>query len=325
MKVLHLSNTPLSNAPWNITRCQELYSSVKPILILGRKSAYHRQHAKGNLWSEAHEQSLIEMFENADVIHFHNFMFTQDVFRMYPHLIDIAKKKPRVIQYHSPRVNEEASFEDTIADKSIKHAVIAQYHVRVYPECEFIVPNMVPLFDEEYTGIPGKWGDATPTVSYAPSNATGKGWDDKGYTEVTRSLAELEREFQFNKDIIIRTPYEHCIARKRWAHIGIDEFKTGSYHLSGLEYASMGCVLLGRIDRQTADAILKVTGDRTCLANWPWYVCEDEEHFKTNMRDLLKFRVTSLEILGKSNRLWMEKYWNPKNLVKIYEEMYKTL
>lgn len=325
MKVLHLSNTPLSNAPWNIWRCQELYSTAKPTLILGKKAAYTRQHARGTLWSQYDREYLVEIFEKTDVIHFHNFMFSQSIFLAYPELVEIAKKKPRLIQYHSPRVNEEASFEDTIADKTIKHAVIAQYHVRVYPECEFVVPNMVPIYDQEYMPAPGKWNDSVPTVSYSPSNATGKGWDDKGYTEVTRSLAELERKYNFNKDIIIKTPYEQCIARKRWAHIGIDEFKTGSYHLSSLEYASMGCVVIGRIDRQTEDAILKITKDITCLEDPLWYRTEDEEHFKLNMDVLLKLSVPSLEIMGSNSRKWMEKYWNPKQLVKKYEEVYRCL
>jgi hypothetical protein len=256
MNVLHLSNTPISNAPWNIVRCQELYTELTSDLILGKKKSFSRSHSNGRVYLEYPRDKLFDMFEQADVIHFHNFMWTQDVFTAHPMLKQIAIKKPRLIQYHSPRVNEKESFEDTIADKTIKHAVIAQYHVRVYPECEFIVPNMIPIFDQEYTGVDCKWDDANPVVSYSPSNINGKEWDNKGYPETTRVLNELSRTHTFTKDVMVGVPYDECMSRKRWAHIGIDEFMTGSYHLSSLEYASMGCALIGRVDELTQSAML---------------------------------------------------------------------
>jgi hypothetical protein len=267
----------------------------------------------------------VSNFENSDVLHFHNFMWKQSIFQAYPELRAIAEKKPRLIQYHSPRVNDFESFEDTIADKTIKHAVIAQYHVRVYPECEFIVPNMVPIYDEEYMGVPAKWNESIPVVSYSPSNTTAKGWDDKGFRDVTRVLGELGHKHTFTKDIIFKTPYEECMAKKRWAHIGIDEFKTGSYHLSSLEYASMGAIVVGKIDLQTSRAILSVTKDEMSLAKWPWRQCEDADHFKMVMNDLLGYSIPHLKSYGDESRAWMERYWNPRNLVKIYEEVYKKL
>ena len=221
-------------------------------------------------------------------------------------------------------MNEKETFEDTIADKTIKHAVIAQYHVRAYPECEFVVPNMVPIFDPEYLGVVTKWEDTHPVVSYAPSNINGKGWDNKGYPETTGVLHELQRSHTFTKEIMVGVPYEECMAKKRWAHIGIDEFMTGSYHLSSLEYASMGCVLVGRVDELTMAAIEKVAGEEA-LSGIPWLQTKDVNHFKVVMENLLRTPVQELNKMGAFNRRWMEKYWNPKTLVKIYEEAYKKL
>ena len=327
MNVLHLSNTPISNAPWNIAHCQELYSPLVVDLVLGKKKSFSRTHKKGNVFLEFGRDKIFHMFEKADVLHFHNFMFSQDIFVVHPQLIEIAKRKPRLIQYHSPRHSEQESFEDTIADNTIKHAVIAQYHTRVYPECEFIVPNMIPIFDEEYTGIAAKWDDMHPVVSYSPSNANGKGWDDKAYPETTGALNSLQRTHTFTKDVMIGVPYEECMARKRWAHIGIEEFKTGSYHLSSLEYLSMGCALVGRLDGLTVKAIEAVAGEEAMRDfTYPWrYEPQTEEDLKAALTALLALKMPELKKMGDESRLWMERYWNPKNLVKIYERAYSKL
>lgn len=320
MNILHLSNTPLSNAPHNLVVCQNDYGH-KAELLLHKKSNINKVYVGGSLWNEVPLDKLEQMFLDADILHFHNYCWELKIFQAYPKLKDIALKKPKLIQYHSPRYSVE-SFEASIADKKLKHAVIAQYHVRFYPECEYVVPNVIPIYDSKYTPIPTKWDDSKPTISYAPSNITLKGWDDKGYHVVDPTLRRLEREGKANIDVMVGVPYEECMLKKRWAHIGIDEPVTGSYHLSSLEYLSMGCVTVAYLDAQTVEAISQVTSGADEL---PWWRPAKPEQFEEFLRFIMTLSMGELKSYGNLGRRWMEKHWNPKDHVKRFEQIYGEL
>lgn len=321
--VLHLSNSPLSNAPANLVTClNDCSENWSAGLILGKLKGNGRSHNTGKTWFDMTAAEITQEFEKADVVHFHNFAFSQDIFKLNPRLRRIAASKKRVIQYHSPRFSTE-NFEDTISDKSMKHAVIAQYHVRIYPECEFVVPNLVPIYKEEYKTVPWKYQDGIPIVMYTPSNINGKDWDDKGYRYVEPVLTHLDRRMQINKDICIGVSYEECMKRKRWAWIGIDEFMTGSYHLSALEFMSMGALTFCRTDVETKKAMEKVAGTEA-VNKLPFVEC-DRYTFANKLESTLKWTEREFESAGQEARRWMETYWDPSKMIKHFEDMYACL
>lgn len=321
MRILHLSNTPLSNAPDNLVQCLK-DSGHDAKLLLGRKTNINKTYVGGQLWREIPPGILEEEFKLADVLHFHNFCWTQDIFKERPELLPIAKSKPGLIQFHSPRYSTE-SFEDQIADKHLKKAVIAQYHTRLYPECEFIVPNVLPIYKTMYTPMVSKWDDPCPLISYAPSNTSLKDWDDKGFSFTQPILKAFERDRRCAIDIITNTDYETCMLKKRWAHLGIDECATGSYHLSTLEYLSMGVVTFCYMDELTQSALKMIVGEEG-LEELPVYNTNRTGLAGALLMHLDKGRE-GLQMLGAQSRAWMEKYWSPAYHAARFEKIYASL
>lgn len=321
MNILHLSDTPLSNAPANLVSCLNQYGHQAQ-LLLTRKSNINKVHVGGTRWSELSLPELEARFEAADVLHMHNYAWALPIFQTHRSLVQIAERKPKLIQYHSPRYSLE-SFEDSIADSKFKHAVIAQYHVREYPEAEFIVPNVVPIFDKRYQPIDIKWADSRPIVSFAPSNTTLKGWDNKGYDLVNPVLMALEKERRLIREVMVGVPYEECIQRKRWAHLGIDEVMTGSYHLSSLEYFAAGCAVIGYLDKKTLDAMKHVTSEEA-FQDLPWFMAR-EDSFTDLLCKILSPGISYLKKRGDHARRWMETYWHPADHVKRFEHVYRSL
>jgi hypothetical protein len=322
VKIVHLANTPLSNAPANLARCQALYGGHETTLYLYKKAALTRVHSAGTQWGLESADKVRETISKADVIHFHNYAFEQKIFGAYPDLIDVVKTKPFVVQYHSDRGSYE-SFEHTLKDPTIRKAIIAQYHVRLYPECEFIVPNVLPIFEKEYTPIQAKYEDATLLISYSPSNVNCKGWDDKGWLITKPIIDRIERSRAAIGQILTAVPYEECMLQKRWAHIGIDEVVTGSYHLSSLEYASMGAIPVAKLDNQTIAAMKTVVGEEGIIS-LPWMVATTNSLEAQLLEKVREGRAAVFE-QGKKARRWMETFWNPKNHVKIFDRMYESL
>lgn len=321
MKILHLSNTPLSNAPANIVQAQQSCGHESS-LLLERQSNINKVFVGGDLWSKFHPEELEEKFVSADVIHFHNFAKEQLIFKRHPQLWEIAKKKKSVIQYHSPRHSTE-SFETTISDPMFKgrKLVLAQYHTRLYPECEHIVPNIIPINDTRYMPLKNAAAKGSPvSISFSPSNTHLRGWDYKGYDVIYPIFCDLQRK-GFHTDIIKNVPHEECLDRKRWSHIGVEEIVTGSYHLSFLEYMSMGVATFANMDELTIQAIGKIVGE------------EGVKNFAHIQVDPVKLstRVQSITAAGYVNeigadcRKWMEKYWNPADHVKRYNSIYESL
>lgn len=315
MKIVHLSNTPLSNSPSNLAKIQRDVGHDSRAL-LHRQANTNKIFVGGELWQNMDHDQLTNMFEDADVVHFHNFGWTQQIFKHHPHLIEIVKEKKCLIQYHSPRQGLE-SFEDTLKDTFFdnRRAVVAQYQTRLYPEANFIVPNVLPIFDDMFKPIPSRdWGQ--PVISYAPSNTNLRGWDDKGFSKI---MPILKRGRRLTVDIITNTPYEETMLRKKWATIGLEEVVTGSYHLSFLEYLAFGCATIGNLDDPTKKAMAAVVGIEA-VAELP-YIQTDIQSLPETLNEIFEMGQT----YGERARTWMETHWNPNTLVKYFDDIYAKL
>ena len=247
----------------------------------------------------------------ADIIHYHNRYRRQNIFQKN---MLTPPKKPSVIQIHSPRESE--NFKEEL-ESGIPIAVIAQYHVRQWPELRFIIPNVIDIHDELHKPVIRDFR-TTPIVSYAPSNAICKGWDNKSYGTVSPVLRRMgfAREIIYQR--IISMPLTACLALKQNADIGIDEVSTGSYHLSSLEYLSMGVACIGKLDEQCEKVIKDLTGADTL----PW-VMSSEAKFKGDLSELIRSRRYVEK--GLESRAWMEKYWNPEDVCSVFTDMYGRL
>ena len=160
----------------------------------------------------------------------------------------------------------------------------------------------------------------SPIVSYAPSNTNAKGWDDKGYSVISPILKKMKYAGLVDYRLINKKPHNIALMEKQLADIGIDEVITGSYHMSSLEYLSMGIVCIANIDKQTSKVLRDLTGSKKL----PWYVA-DSKNFQSRINDLIRKDREEIKNLGAYSRKWMEKYWNQTTLCQHFTDIYEDL
>lgn len=313
LNVLHLSDTTLSGSPVRISKLLNKYSTTcRSRHLVWQPIIGTRVFETDLVSSRMTREELLDKIEWADIIHYHNRYARQEIFKF----LEIAPpNKPSVIQIHSPRQSE--NFSDEV-NSGIPLAVVAQYHPRQWPEASFIVPNVVDILDPAYMPIEKPQVERLPIVSYAPSNTNQRGWDDKGYSLVAPTLKRLKISGRIYYQLIVDTPHEMTLKLKQSADIGIDEIATGSYHLSSLEYMSMGVPCFANLDGYTKQVVRDLTG----CDELPW-VAASKDNFLPNLHFLLENK--SWQEYGAKARQWMETYWNPSILVGNYEEMYREL
>lgn len=314
MRILHLSDTPLSGSPIRISNLLAKHGGVESRHICWKEKIGYRVYDNdlvGHLSTLETMRYLI--YEWADVLHLHNRWKRQEVFKA---LGTPPPAKPAVIQIHSPRDSED--FSEEVAS-GIPIACVAQYHPRQWPECKFIVPNVVDITDDDYKpGLGDGAVSGRAVVSYAPSNTNGRGWDDKSYGVVAPVLKRMRLSHEINYQLIQQTPFCDVMRLKKQAAIGVDEISTGSYHLSALEYLAIGVPCFAGVDEQTENVVKDLTG---CLGT-P-FIRANKESFERKLRAILKDK--SWAAMGIRSREWMDNYWNPKLLVEHYLKMYRSL
>lgn len=156
-------------------------------------------------------------------------------------------------------------------------------------------------------------------ISYAPSNTNARGWNDKSYHIVNRVLKRMRYEGMIDYQLIHNKPFDEVMRLKREALLGVDEVSTGSYHLSTLEYLSLGVPCIVGTDALTD----KVVRDLTGCQELP-FIKANKDNFETVVRNLIRDR-DHLNELSRSSRDWMECFWSPEKLCLVYKNMYDKL
>lgn len=316
LKVLHLSDTQLSGSPIRISKLLNKYSEgrIESRHLVWQPTFGYRSFESDLIGSRMRREEIAELiFAWADVIHYHNRWRRQEVWKAIGRT---PPQRPSLIQVHSPRFEKER-FDDEVKS-GLPIAVIAQYHVREWPEASFIVPNVVDIFDEENRRPPFSLPVQRPIVSFAPSNVTCSGWNSKGYDVVAPILKRMKLKGEITFQLLHALPHAEVMNKKRLAHIGIDEIVTGSYHLSSLEYLSLGVACYANLDAATEKVVKDLTGsDRL-----PWLKAS-EANFESRFRQLVKDK--SWFEAASYSRLWMEKFWSPLILLGHYERMYEKV
>ncbi len=311
MNILHLADTGLSGSPIRIVDLLNKYTPHKARFVIWDAVTHFRTFKTDVVAPRAGKESVAALLEWADIVHYHNRWRRQKVFTEFG--LEPPKKKS-VIQIHSPRESENFSAE---VSSGIPLAIIAQYHVRQWPEVSYVVPNVVDIWDPAYRRL-DRPKHNIPVVSYAPSNWNARGWDDKGYGVVSPILKRMGLSHEIKYDLIIKQPHQAVMERKRVADIGIDEIVTGSYHLSSLEYLSLGVPCFAHLDVKTAEVVKELTG----AERLPW-IDTTKTSFQRKLAQIIGDR--SWDSLGTDSREWMESYWKPEFLAEQYISMYEDL
>jgi hypothetical protein len=305
MKVVHVSWDPLSAAPYRLVSVQRL-CGLDARLISEDRSYGNRSYPHDALMT-GDPDLIAHLLTEADVVHYHNWWREGELFKHHPWAWELVRGKPSVIQFHSPRA---PWYEEQLREPSLVKLVVAQFHVRQYPECT-PVPNAVPIDDPLHRPL-GVENDP-PVVAYTPPICDGEGWYDKGYPQ---TLAVLERGFRHR--VITDAPWEQVMRLRQGCDIAIDEVVTGSYHMCSLESLSQGLATIAGLDEETVDALERVTGTR----EHPWIVARPE----TLERELTKLVEDAgyRQAKRREARAWMERYWSPQALTARYLEAYET-
>lgn len=317
MRILHLSDTPLSGAIIRLSQLLNKHAEgVESRYVCWQKKIGYRIYPFDVEGSIASDDLLRDLLQWADIIHYHNRWKRQSIFKR---LQCPPPPKPGLIQIHSPRDSED--FREEVAC-GLPIACVAQYHPRQWPECRYIVPNVVDITEEIYTprflshDEDRAW--RLPIVSYAPSNTNGRGWNDKGYAQINPILKRMRFAGEITYDLLTHRPFEEVIREKKSADVGIDDVKTGSYHLSALEYLALGIPCICFIDEQTEAVVKTLTGADTLP-----FVNTSKDGFERVLRRLIKWEESRQE--GFLARMWMQKYWAPKQLCEPYLNLYRSL
>ncbi len=304
MKVIHLSGGPLSGAPYRLVQVQRLGGIDARLLSVSNRQGERRVYPHDVLIED--DPELIErLLAEADVVHYHNRWQDNYLFEQYPWAWGLVRGKPSVIQFHS---HPERVVEEALREPSLLKLVVAQYHVRFYPECR-PVPNAVPIDDPLHRPL---WIDnEPPIVAFTPPDCHENGWYSKGCSETLRLLRG-----GFRHRFLTDAPWRQAMEVRRPCDVAIDEVVTGSYHMCSLESLSQGLATVAGLDGQTLDALERVTGTR----EHPWVVATPD----TLGRELAKLVADGAYRAAKRReaRSYMERYWNPGALTAMFTDIY---
>ena len=324
MLVLHMSYTPLAGAPIRVVNAINKYTTFNARLVNFNPNQYGNRIFEEDLIWEKDKEEALELISKADIIHFHHWMELNNN-RFNIDFNKIIKKDCKFVRmFHSnfsfiASNNEE--IEKQVINDILSKLVIAQHQERTYFDLiniPKIVPNLIPINDENYK--PLNMNNEKPIIFYSYTfNNSGfsSRWDTKGYSEVSNLLNEFKNIANIQK--ITNAPFFECLKLKRQSDIVIDDIMTGNYHLTSLEALSQGKPVLSYLDNRTQYILRELTGAEELP-----FVNVKVEEAKYVLKELCENKKLRDEI-GAYSRRWMEKYYNDKDLVKIYVQVYEDL
>jgi hypothetical protein len=312
MRILNLAQTAMAGAPVHLSICLNKYCpEIESRTVLRRR--FTSENINNLQWDYDYfapdTNVLQELIDWADIIHYHNKPEYGGVY---------FQGKPDVIQFHSQPEHHPNRYQPNITYSNFngRKLVIAQYHPRYYTDAE-VVPNMIDIWDDIYTKP--KLPNSKPRIffGYASEVKGGSGWAYKGVAEITEILNKFKD--RCDVDIITNTPYNDMLSIKKQADIVVGDCSTGSYHLSELEGAAFGAVVMNYMDAITHENMMKIS-NTVSLPFEKTHLCTLEESLgKLIMNpEYLKFK-------GDHARRWMENHWAPRKLVNNFYTIYKRI
>ena len=320
LNVVHITENPIAGAPMNLSRALNKYQGDKVTSrhIAASDRNESRVYSSDLVLGRNPYEELKAVMAAADVFHFHNFYRSQELFRRHPDLWTLCLQKSRVWQVHSQRSISWMPITEGLEDPKAKHLVIGQYHPREWPECT-VVPNVIDIFDPALKPTSRVWDKGPLRVAFSPSRIGLLGWDNKGYEVTLPILQDLVNDGVIQADVIYNEPHATCLERRSRCHIAIDEIVTGSYHLCSLESLSQGCATVAGLDQTQIQTIKELTG-----ADYvPWLVM-GQKSFAADFRALAQDRYLMMDF-ARGGRVWMEKFWHPKDMTGRFVEIYEGL
>jgi hypothetical protein len=311
VKVVHVSDNLMSGAPYRLAQVQA-YGGIEARVINRlpyTNEGCRRREYPHDLLNDAPESVLRPVFEAAEIVHYHQRWKDGLLFEAHPWARAVLFKKPSLIQFHVPR---DDRMEPVLSDPRVIKLVVAQYHIRLYPEC-IPVPNVFPIDDELHR--PSWVSNDPPIVAFTPPDCTSRGWWDKG-CDATRAVLE---EGGFRHVVVTDRSWHETMEARRRCDIAIDEVVTGSYHMCSLEALSQGLATVAGLDAQTVDALEQVTGTR----EHPWIVARIET-LRARLTELVD-DPAYLRATREASRAYIVRHWQPSVLAARFRAIYEQV
>ncbi len=315
IRVVQYSVTPVAGSPWFTHKALNQWATnISSTLIQqritygdGRVFPYHKIFGRDSAAD----------FEQADIVHLQNYL-PPDA------LLPIIRKKPVLIQHHQ---HPPFGGTEVFTHPRKRHAIIAQpkwveaCRATGYRNQPVQLPNIVPIREFVPVWIDEPSAHRTMHVAYAPSARGGKKLHNKGYKGTRDVLESLAHQGHITYEIMEGLPLMEVLARKRHAHVVIDEVVTGNFHRCSLESLSQGCVVVAHLPPESCKYICDYTGSSE--AELPWVITDMDGLYGT--LGLLSSQPDFVVARRIKSRRWMEKYWDDQELVKQYVAVYEEM
>ncbi len=323
MRIVHFSNNSLAGAVLLLVRALNEHTGHQARLVDAKR------YSLGELgWFEhdvvfAEEPDLaLELAEQADVIHVHNFLDLDSTDFAPLNFRALAEQGKAVVrQFHSlPGLVAErmGRTEAQVLDDPLPSLAVGHYPERFYPRAR-VVPNVLPIRDPLYSpsGDAIRW-DLVFSPS-KPHSAWENRWNTKGKPETEALLEQVARNAGGKALTLHGRPRSEVLEAKRAARVVVDDLTNGSIHLSGLEGLCLGKAVAGFLDPRQERVLAEMTG----RADHPWINVRLEEAGPA-LEQLVADPDLAAE-LGRASRQWIEECYDEARLVGHFVRAYEDL
>lgn len=307
LKILSISKSMLAGAPVNLAKIINKYTKHKVTTVLLKP--FTSPHLKNLSWSYNYitptQKDLIELAKDSDLL-----LYNQRSF-------DLPVSTPSCILYHA----QPNGYRPMVTNSELngKKLVVAQYQTRYYTDA-LPVPNLIDIFRDDLVGEEKKIHFPI-NVYMGVASESKRGWGYKGSDIVKTEMEKVKIEFPgvCNFNFLQGRPIDEVYKVKKTADISIDDIASGSYHISSIEGLSFGSVSINNIDKQCLQNIYDISG----ATNNPFERASCDS-FRRVIRKLIK-DPSYIEEKKYNSRKWVEKFWNPIELVQKYISFFERL
>lgn len=273
---------------------------------------------------QASKKIVREFIETADVLHFHDDVYPSTIVKR-----GIRPRADQVLVYHAHIGNIPAKYFRGARpkfryDKRVKHAAITNGYGHLFDDDETQnsgrkwgrLPDILDLDHPAYRPETFKRRSKRLRVVYTYSNSREGVKINAKRPRAHRAI--LESVGGIDLVMVCNRPFEEAMAVKKSADVVIEECFSPYLHLSALEGAAVGKLVLTSFNEATIRETSEAVGAPE--EEWPF--------MKTDERDLagkLAHIRDNREVLkewGEKGRRWMLKYYNAPRLLRKYLEFY---
>ncbi|MFW6225346.1 MAG: hypothetical protein ACOC3V_00140 [bacterium] len=333
MKILHLSKSPLADAPIRLSNFLSK-NGLDSKCIQFQKSVMEVPNDIN--WDKKENlEQLDDLLDWSDIVHIHNQPPLNNSSSGWDLLKSYSKKKKFVYQVHGepnkviPKMYDNITkwieFDRVLCIAQYQSIFIGNFITRPYTP----VRNIIDINDKYFK--PKKTKNKIPIVTYSPSNKErlevlkrkrGSEWSYKSYYEVMPVLESLNKKNIIDYKVFYHQNFLETMKERQKADIHIDDIHTGSYHLSSLEGLSQGKMVICNLKSWMTEFLILflACGDNEL----PWVISDSENLWRTIMRYTVKEKE-QLEVIKYNSRKFMEKYWNSRLVLNDYLKVYEKL